>query len=366
MAEASEPPRAPSVLAHASPRAGEGAEDEHAANADVIALAGGAHAIIRPSRLSNAVTVKTAVPGIYSCDLCTADAPAPGYTSIGENGLANELSAIVARVQANLAAAKPALLAAPSSNDPAARLEEIFSLGFARDATPPKAAPLLVIVAGDVDSEAAALLVESAFGAMSAARPAVSLAPSTGDVISPIPKKKAQTALGYMVEAPAANSPDAIAWRLALYILSHEYGGRLGAEAISRQGLVYYIGADYRPAGDKSLITLSTGVDPEKQEAMTALLKSELDRLAAEPPTAEELAAAKRHLIGRRLSAAQSADEIADALARDWLAFGELRSDEDFTKSVEAVTLEDLAAVLPAFAKGDIVTVRVGAKEQSP
>ena len=156
------------------------------------------------------------------------------------------------------------------------------------------------------------------------------------------------------------NDADALAWRLALYVLSHHYEGRLGAEAISNRGLVYYIGAKYRASPTAGLITLQTGVDPDKQGEMRDLMKSEIARLLSEPPSEAEFAEAKRHLIGRRISAAQSNDEIAESLSLEWLAFGALRSVDDFAATVNAVTLDDMKAVLPAFVKGDIVTVTVG------
>ena len=107
-------------------------------------------------------------------------------------------------------------------------------------------------------------------------------------------------------------------------------------------------------------LTLQTGVDPDKQGEMRDLMKSEIARLLSEPPSEAEFAEAKRHLIGRRISAAQSNDEIAESLSLEWLAFGALRSVDDFAATVNAVTLDDMKAVLPAFVKGDIVTVTVG------
>ncbi|MEZ5929940.1 MAG: hypothetical protein R3C55_15845 [Parvularculaceae bacterium] len=63
--------------------------------------------------------------------------------------------------------------------------------------------------------------------------------------------------------------PPTLAWRLALLrALAHHYEGRLGAEAISNRGLVYYIGAKYRASPTAGLITLQTGVDPDKQGEM--------------------------------------------------------------------------------------------------
>ena len=151
-----------------------------------------------------------------------------------------------------------------------------------------------------------------------------------------------------MTAAPALDADDALAWRLALYIFAHGYGGRLGEEAISNQGLAYYISADYRGGKDAGLVTLNISIDPEKQTALLETLKAELARFVSEPPDEADLAEAQRHLIGRKISAAQSNDEITAALARDWAGPG-LTTIEEFNAAVNAVTLDEVRSVLPAF-----------------
>ena len=49
-----------------------------------------------------------------------------------------------------------------------------------------------------------------------------------------LPHAAAQYEIGYLVPAPGPNDKQSYAWRLALYTLTHGYGGRLGNEAISR------------------------------------------------------------------------------------------------------------------------------------
>ena len=350
----------PETLAPASPR--DGASDEGPAqeSARVATLSNGTSAIIERSALSPTLSVKIIAAGRYECATCAPDDPAPGYTSLAQTGLADELQTIVAEVKTALAAAKPTSPSALSSDDPEARLEELFAARFDVARAPANAAPALTVVVGDIDPEEAQSLLEKAIGPLPAPpAPAVSLKPSAGDVDVAIGAGKSQGALGYAVAAPAFADDDAMAWRLALYILTHHYGGRLGDEAISRRGLIYYIGSDYRSGGGAGLVTLSINVDPEKHDAMIGALRAELARLLVEPPSEEELAAAKRHFLGRRTSAAQSGREIADALAHAWVQFGTLRTDAEFAESVESVTLDDLKAILPAFTKGDIVSVRV-------
>jgi predicted Zn-dependent peptidase len=145
---------------------------------------------------------------------------------------------------------------------------------------------------------------------------------------------------------------------MALYLLTHGYEGRLGKEAISNRGLVYYIDSAYRSDGRNGWVTLNAGVDPDKLPAMRELLRTELARLVHEPPSQADLDEARRHLLGRQLSAAQSNRELADRLAREWLWYGEPTDYEDLRQRLERVTLQDLLSVLPAFTAGTIVAVR--------
>jgi predicted Zn-dependent peptidase len=102
------------------------------------------------------------------------------------------------------------------------------------------------------------------------------------------------------------------------------------------------------------------GVDPERIDAMEAALRTELARLVSRPPSEAEVEAAKRHLLGRDLSAAQSNEEIAAQLARQWVETGGLRSHEALAELLAQITASDVAAVAPAFVRGTILRVDVG------
>jgi predicted Zn-dependent peptidase len=145
---------------------------------------------------------------------------------------------------------------------------------------------------------------------------------------------------------------------MLLYVLSHGYEGRLGVEAITRRGLVYYIDSQYQSDGENGRITLAIGVDPSKLDAMRALFEETLKGLAEEPPSDAEMAEARTHLRGRRLSAAQSNEEISAALLAEWVGHERLLSDDEFAAALSAVSHPDIARVTPAFLSGTTVVVR--------
>jgi predicted Zn-dependent peptidase len=145
---------------------------------------------------------------------------------------------------------------------------------------------------------------------------------------------------------------------MALYVFSHGYEGRLGKEAISRQGLVYYIDSVVQTDGRNYWFTLSMGVDPDKMPAVKRLLKDELARLLAEPPGEAEIEEARVHLLGRYLSAAQSNAELADSLTRQWIWYGEVTGYEEKAEQLATVRRQDIINLLPAFTRGSIIEIR--------
>jgi predicted Zn-dependent peptidase len=167
----------------------------------------------------------------------------------------------------------------------------------------------------------------------------------------------AQAQWGYIAAAPGPGEAAADAWRLLLYILSHDYEGRLGRKAISEAGLAYYIDSQYRSDGTNAWVTLSTGVDPEKLGAFQELFDRELARLQSEPPTVPEVEEAKQHLLGRYRSAAQSNGELTQRLAREWLWYGDLQSYEKLEARLSRVGWDDVLRAVEGLRGGLRITV---------
>jgi len=316
------------------------------------------------SELSDTVAIKAYVNRRLACDACVADDLAFDTTTISASAPAADFASAFVSVISNLEAAT-AKKARHTTDDPLARLEEEFAYltGFRNDKTPED--PYLrflqmFAVSGAVDPET----VEAALIAHFPKRDALEIEISrlhpflrNEDVDVRVDKPLAQEAVGYIAEMQPGEH-QALAARIAVYILSHGYGGRLGVEAISRRGLAYYIDADYRAGIGAGLVTLAAGVDPEKVDAFRDLMKAEIARVKFEPPTAAEIAEAKRHLLGRKISAAQSNEEIAEAMIRDFLAVGRPESEEDFAARLNSVTRVDILNAVDALQKGAVVTVR--------
>ena len=163
--------------------------------------------------------------------------------------------------------------------------------------------------------------------------------------------------MGYILPAPAPTEELADAYRLALYVLCHDYAGRLGQRAISDTGLAYFLDCRYRSDGTRAWITLAAGVDPSKLDAFRTVLAEEVARLAAEPPTEDEVAEAKRYLVGRRESAAQSNAELSAMLAREWLWYGGMVPADALERRLSSVHREDVIEAARRFGRGATIVV---------
>lgn len=343
---------APQSATDASIRAGVAAASTQIAAPSVIAAPGRAPVHFQRTAFSSTIAVSGLLGGRFQCTGCMVDMPAFGLTSISVKTVASRSEDAFAGIAYAARNANPVIAAAPSSEDPMTRLEEIFT---SKTVGGGSSGLLIVAVGGAADEEA----VERFAGELPATSPAEPTSVAIGgDCEVILNGTKAQHAVGYAAAAPSADSADALATRVALYVLSHGYAGRLGMEAISRRGLAYYIDADYRAGIGGGLITLRAGVDPGKVDAFRDLMKAEIARLKSEPPTDTEIAEAKRHLLGRKISAAQSNEEIAEAMLKDFLAVGRPENAEEFAARLDAVSRADILNAVDAMQNGAVVTVR--------
>ncbi len=346
------------------PRRQPTAVDEVAVNpAITVRLDGGIPVLIRSSDLSSAVHLKVVVQGqnLAPAGLAVAD-PVAAYSAWNRLSRPSQFGDSVNAARAYLDDYRPGRdVDAVLSLDPETRMQQAFAaaVGLTIPAVAAKPVPSLIVVAGDIEPQQAQAVLAASFGKLDLPK-LLTLERGNmprGEQTVKLGIPVAQARLGYIVAAPAPTDPDFDAWRLLLYILSHDYEGRLGKEAISRRGLAYYIDARYHSYGGPGWITLDVGVDPGKVDALKQLLHAELRRLEQQPPTPEEVEEAKNHLLGRALSAAQSNQELAAALAQDWLWFGEVMTHESLQQRFAKVEVDDVRRVIAAFARGLTIVV---------
>jgi predicted Zn-dependent peptidase len=341
----------------AADRAGMPPDSRPAPTPALQQLAGGLPLIVQQSPLSPTVAVQLLMSG----DSPGEDRPRDlaGLGTITRSGPADALSDLLESTKAALP--KDVATPAPASRDPAERMQQLIL--EAMQVAPRDPQPVLLVVAGAVNPAAAAAQAARYFGAVRPATlplsPAASVPSNT--IRETIDLPLSQGALGYVVRTPPLATLQGLAARLLLYILTHDYSGRLGRSAITDKGLAYHIYSSLRTDGANAWATIWTGVDPAKASALEEELRAQLAGLVLNPPAAAEIEAAKRHVLGRDLSTAQSNRELALKLSRDFLESGGLRTHEALQQALADVTAADIALAAREFAAGTLIRVDVAA-----
>ncbi len=324
-------------------------------------LSGGIPVILQRSDLSSTAQLQIVLPS-NQLDGAVADVPILGHSSLTYKLRSPQIAGAILQARDALKSLQQTPAAEkPKSSDPATRMEQTFTGLMQADSRSPDATavPSLITVVGDIDVEKVLQQLEASFGALrytnTAAPKAQAFSSETMTLSTGM--RVAQAQLGYIAAAPGPGNSRSDAWRLLLYILSHDYEGRLGKKAISDAGLAYYIGSEYRSDGTNAWISLSTGVDANKIAALGNLLHTELERLASEPPTDKEIAEAKNHRLGRLRSAAQSNAELASQLATQWLWYGELLTVDSLGERLAAISRQDILAEIASFSSGKTIVI---------
>ena len=126
---------------------------------------------------------------------------------------------------------------------------------------------------------------------------------------------------------------------------SSDLGSRFFIRIRENMGLAYYVGASQMQGLVPGLFAFYLGTDPQKIEPVKTALLDEIQKLASEGLTEEELTRAKKKLIGQHEIAMQSNDSFGYQCALDelyGLGFDYYKSLE---KEVNAVTLDQIKQV---------------------
>jgi predicted Zn-dependent peptidase len=137
--------------------------------------------------------------------------------------------------------------------------------------------------------------------------------------------------------------------RQILNVLDHILGGSMSSrlfQAIREErGLAYNVysyRSGYQGAGD---FAVYAGTAPARVGAVLDLVVQELDRMAAEGPTEQELGSARSHIRGATALGLEDSGARMSRLGRAQLAHGRVPSLAELDDQIASVTLEDLARV---------------------
>jgi predicted Zn-dependent peptidase len=138
--------------------------------------------------------------------------------------------------------------------------------------------------------------------------------------------------------------------RFALRVLDTIFGGtsssRLFQEIRENRGLAYAVYSFTSAYHDTGQVGMYLGTRPDNLGEALAVVGSELRRLREEPATVEELDRARENLKGRVVLALESTGARMNRLGSELLAGMPLDSIDDVIARIDAVTLDDLGALV--------------------
>jgi len=125
-------------------------------------------------------------------------------------------------------------------------------------------------------------------------------------------------------------------------VLGGSMSSRLFQEIREKRGLAYSVGSYTMGFADSGQVGLYLGTRNDNVATACEILAVELDRLAQEPLSADELARTKDHLKGRMVLALESAVTRMNRIGRAMVTGSELLSIEEIIERVDAVSADDV------------------------
>jgi zinc protease len=207
-----------------------------------------------------------------------------------------------------------------------------------------------VACAGNLTAEQAQNLLEQSFGTwQSHNRPAIP-APAipvehTAGVFAIVKDSAVQTTLRVGLPAPHRNDQDFIPMRVLNAILGGMFTSRLNSKLREEKGYTYGIHSSVDPRKLGSTLVIGTSVGNDVTAPALRDLLAEIDRIATEPVTIEELALAKNYMLGSFALATETPNQIVSlASGREIYGLHDRYYHEYFDR-IATMTIEELFSV---------------------
>lgn len=212
---------------------------------------------------------------------------------------------------------------------------------------------LVIAAAGNVAHEMVVKLTESAFGTKQAANPPQKVEARTPKTASPIfVKQNKNLEQAHMIIAtPLVGARDDR--RYAADLLTNILGGgtssRLWQKIREENGLAYSVGASAAMYQDCGVFSIFAGTSPEQVGEVVDLSIAELSALLRDGVTLEELDLAKQQSRASILLSLEDSASRAAVLAQSEMVHGRQISVDETLEKIDAVTVDDLAALAEEF-----------------
>lgn len=162
------------------------------------------------------------------------------------------------------------------------------------------------------------------------------------------------------VSAPNRHDDRRYATSVLDVVLGGGMSSRLFQEVREKRGLAYTVCSSYAPYDDAGEFSVYVGTSPRKAAEALEVVQGEMARMAAHGVSAAELERAKRNLRASTLLNLEDSGARMGRIGRSLLQRGEVFTVDEVRSRIEAVTVEEIAAVAAEFLTVDPVVVAVG------
>jgi predicted Zn-dependent peptidase len=220
---------------------------------------------------------------------------------------------------------------------------------------------MVISAAGDLEHERLAEGLERRFaGCSGGVRPSRESPADPLRRLDVLQRDTEQAHLVVGVRALERQAPE----RFALDLVNHTLGGgvssRLFQTIREERGLAYSVVSERAAYEDAGSLTISVGTAPEKAAEVLALVREELDAIAAAGVSERELAVAKGSLSADLLLSLEDSGARMSRIGGAQLLHGEVLSIEELLARIDAVSLEDASAVAASVLGGERMLAVVG------
>ena len=217
---------------------------------------------------------------------------------------------------------------------------------------------LILVVAGKIDDQMA---IEDAISELFDKLPAVKTGGATpytrtlpSSQTSFFDKKTEQNHLIICAPSFAYHDDRKYAAKILATILGGNMSSRLFQQIREKLGLCYYIGARHAVADYDGMFFIKAGIDKERFDFGVEHIYAEIAKFVSDGITDSELANAQSYLEGKLQMGIESSDEMAEFVGDDMLLHGTVTTLEEVLAGYQAVTKDDVHALLPFLAKENL------------
>jgi predicted Zn-dependent peptidase len=213
---------------------------------------------------------------------------------------------------------------------------------------------LTLVIVGDFESAPVLSRVERAFGRLPTARDIprnpTTVRPQAGERRADVYFDAKIPLLFAGWHAPPTGHPDGEALDIASVILSGGRSSRLYRSLVYEQEKALYAHGSYWEMADAGMFYAAAGARPGVSlDELEAAFMGEIERIAREGVTAEEVARAKRQMEVDLVDRLATNHSLASRIGREIVAFGRVRPLSERIAAIRAVTPEDVQRVMATY-----------------